>query len=46
LKGVFLFVIIISAIGFYVRLKYFNKADFEVLENSKDEISAHNAALS
>jgi hypothetical protein len=33
-------------IGFSVRFKYVNKADVEVLDNSKDEISAHNAASS
>jgi hypothetical protein len=38
--------IIISAIGFSVRFKYVNKANVEVLDNSKDEISAHNAASS
>jgi hypothetical protein len=43
---VFCLFIIINSISFSVRFKYVNQADVEVFDNSKDEISADNAALS
>jgi hypothetical protein len=46
LKAFFCLFIIIRAIGFTVRFKYVNQADVEVLDNSKDEISACTAASS